>query len=498
MIAVIKANLPVFLIIAPLFVGILLPVFGRRLRLVEGFVISVESLRLIGAAYLTYIALVQKTLPVTYSMGGWDAPWGIELRVDSLAVLFILVISLTSLSIVLYTKGNLESEVGSSQRVARFYVLYLLLIGSMTGMALTNDMFNVYVLVEVATLSCCGLVSSCNKARAAEAAFTYLMLATIGSAMVLGGIGFIYIITGHLNMSFAAKELAIIWQDNPHVVWLAASFLLVGFGVKAALFPLHIWLPDAHAEAPTPASAILSGLAVKGYIILFLKFLFNVFGNTLLENFAFNKILELAGTVAIIAGSVSAIMQDDLKRRLAFSTIAQVGYLFLGIGLVNEKGLAGMLFYLVSHAFIKITLFLSAGAIIKTTGKRRISELSGIGKKMPLTMGAFTIASLALVGIPLLSGFIGKWNLVQGALEAGNILSTAVIIAGSVLCAAYLFPLINKAYFRATPKTNWQDPGLLQRISLILLSLGIILLGLLPGTFLDLSISAARDLLTLP
>jgi len=492
----ITTNLPVFVVIAPLFVAFILTTFARRIRLVEGFVIFIEVLGLTGAGILAVNVFI-KNIPIIYQMGGWSAPWGIELKIGNLSAFFLLVVAFVSVPVSLFAVNNLSDEVGGKERVTRFYVLYLLLGGAMAGMAVTNDLFNVFVLVEVATLSCCGLVSSRNRPQAAEAAFTYLIMATLGSTLVLGGIGFIYIITGHLNMGFAYEELNRIWQNSPHVVWMAFSFMLVGFGVKSALFPLHIWLPDAHSAAPSPASAILSGVAVKGYLICLLKILYRVFGHTLMQEFAVHRILVLAGTVAIIAGSILALTQVELKRRLAFSTVAQVGYIILGMGLVNIKGLTGTLFYLASHAVIKSTLFLAAGAIIAATGKKNINELAGIGRKMPITMAAFTIGSLGLTGIPLFSGFIGKWNLILGSLESGNIIPIAVIIVGSVLCAAYLFPIVRVAYFEPAPEEDWKDPGFTQKIALIMLASAVVILGIIPGPFLELAERAAAELLML-
>ncbi len=296
-------------------------------------------------------------------------------------------------------------------------------------------------------------------------------------------------------MGFAHQELIQVWQNSPHLIWMAMTFILVGFGVKSALFPLHIWLPDAHSSAPTPGSAILSGLAVKGYIICLLKFMYDVFGQNLMEQFNLHKILVLAGMIAIIAGSLFALTQDELKRRLAYSTVAQVGYLFLGLGLMNTKGMTGTLFYLGSHAVIKSSLFLAAGAMIAATGKKKISDLAGIGRKMPITMAVFTIGSLSLIGIPLFSGFIGKWYLLLGSLESGNILSVAVIILGSVLCAAYLLPIIRIAYFEPAPEEDLKDPGLPQKIALIMLALAVVVLGTIPGPILELAKRAAVELL---
>lgn len=522
----IKFNLPVFVVIAPLFIAIVLPVFARRIRLAEGMVIFVGVLGLAGALFLAHIVLDRNSGTWIYQMGGWPAPWGIELTVGNLAASFLLVVMGVSLPVSLFAVGNLTHEVGGKQRTARFYTLFLLLVGALAGMALTNDIFNTYVLVEVATLSCCGLVSSRRHPRAAEAAFTYLMLATLGSALVLCGIGFIYTITGHLNMGFASQALNEIWQTKRHVVWMAMSLVFVGFAVKSALFPLHVWLPDAHSSAPSPASAILSGLAIKGYMICLLKFFYSVFGPGLIKEFAMDRLLVLAGMIAIIAGSVMAIPQDDLKRRLAFSTVGQAGYIFLGFGLMNKDGLAGALFYLASHAVIKSTLFLSAGAMISATKKRKISELAGVGRRMPVTMAAFTAASLGLIGIPLFSGFIGKWYLITGSIEAGSFLPTVVIIAGSVLCATYLFPVIRVAWFESASKEpqkaaaqetgdaavqretaevqegpvqhgQLKDPGILQKLALILLTVAIIVLGTVPGPLLELAKRAAAELLVL-
>lgn len=495
MISSITSNLPVFLIIIPLFLAFIIPTFARRLKLVEGLVISIEFIWLLGAVYLASIILKQSGQPIIYSMGGWQAPWGIELKIGSLSAFFMLVITGVSLPVAIFSKGNLVQEVGSKERASRFYVLLLLLGGAMAGMALTNDLFNTYVLVEVASISCCALVSIRKHPRASEAAFKYLILATLGSAFILGGIGYIFMLTGYLNMGFANIAMNQIWQNSPNAVWIAMTFVFIGFGVKAALFPLHVWLPDAHSNAPTPASAILSGLAVKGYILCYLKFMYDVFGPNLMMQFNMDKILVLAGMIAIIAGSLFALSQDELKRRLAYSTVAQIGYLFLGLGLMNQKGLTGMLFYLASHAVIKSALFLSAGSIITATGKKKISDLAGIGKKMPISMGVFTIASLGLIGIPLFSGFVGKWYLLLGSFESGNTLAAIIIILGSVLCAAYLLPIIRIAYFGEVSDDKVKDPALPQKIALLILALAVLVLGIIPGSVLELASRAAAELL---
>ncbi|HHV44460.1 MAG TPA: hypothetical protein GXX57_07310 [Firmicutes bacterium] len=496
MTAVMKTHLPAFVVIIPVFVAVTLPTLARRLKWVETLVVGVQVLGIGGAISLALL-FFRRGMPLVYQMGGWPAPWGIELMAGSLTVLFILIVAGVGLPVHLYALGNLSAEVGGPQRSTRFYVFSLLLGGTLAGMALTNDLFNIYVLVEVATLSCCSLVSARKHPRAAEAAFKYLILATLGSALILGGIGLIYVTTGHLNIGYASVELGRVWQHYPHVVWVAMSLMLVGFGVKSALFPLHSWLPDAHSLAPTPASALLSGLAVKGYLLCLIKILFNVFGVSLLTQFSMDRVLVLLGMIAIIAASLYALKTDELKRRLAFSTVAQIGYIFLGLGLMNPRGLTGAFFHLTSHAVTKAALFLVAGAVISATGRNRISELAGVGRKLPLVMGVFTVACLGLVGIPLFSGFMGKWYLLLGSLETGNVLAAAVLIAGSVLCAAYLFPIIRVAYFAPAPAETSMGLGLPQKLALILLGAGVLLLGLFPGPCLELAKGVAHELLAI-
>ena len=287
--------------------------------------------------------------------------------------------------------------------------------------------------------------------QAAEAAFTYLILATLGFAFVLEGIGLIYMLTGHLNIGFAGQELGQVWPDYPHTVLLAVSFVIIGFGVKAAVFPLHVWLPDAHAPAPSPASAILSGLAVKGYLLCLLKFLYGVFGGVLLRELAVHRILTLLGVAGIIAGSLLALTQEELKRRLAYSTVAQVGYLVLGGGLLNATGLAGALFYLASHAVIKATPVFGGWRHPGGDREEQDPGVGGGGPENAADHGRFHHWQLRSDQAAPVLRFHRQVVSLVGGLEAGMILPVVAILAGSVLCAAYLLPVIRTAYFRPAP-----------------------------------------------
>lgn len=495
MLSQIIEDIPVLLVLVLLLGAFLLPVFikGARMKTVNAVVIATEAVALLGSLYLIRLALDRGSS--TYTMGGWAAPWGIEISVEPLSVLFLFTIGIVSLPVALYAIVDLPKQVGGPRRSVWFLTLYLLLTAALAGIAFSKDLFNLFVFIEVATISGCALVAGNNHAEAIEAAVKYLILATLGSGFILLGIGLLYILTGNLNMAFVGRQLAEVWTNYPHVLWIALSFFLVGFGVKAAIFPLHVWLPDAHTSAIAPASAVLSGLAVKGYILGLIKVFYFTIGPVLLDGLTVSPLLLNLGIVGVVGGSLFALSQDELKRRLAFSTVAQISYIFIGLGLANSNAMTGALFHITSHALIKSALFLAAGSIITRTGKHSIHELGGIGRRMPVTMGVFTIGSLAMVGLPLMSGFIGKWSLLTGSLEAGSTVGTVVIVLGSLLSAAYLLPIVRVAYFEPSDGNQVKEMSFTQLAPMVALVLAVIVLGTFPGPVFQLASRAAISLL---
>lgn len=491
-------NLAVLIIVALLSAAYIMPLLTkiRRFRVAEFFAVLMLGLALTGGVYLAREILHNGAF--TYAVGGWSAPWGIELSLDAISGFFLITIGLVATPILLYASVDLVQEVGSRSRAAWFLTLFLLLVAALCGLAVTGDLFNVYVMVEVATIASCAIVSARNDANSVEATFKYLMLATIGSGFVLLGIGFLFVLTGNLNMNYIAQELGVLWRDYPTALWVCLSFFTVGFGVKSALFPLHVWLPDAHSSAIAPSSAMLSALAIKGYIIALLKIFYIAVGVDIITKLPITNILTILGMLAIIAGALFALAQDELKRRLAFSTVSQVGYIFLGIGLGNVQGLTGTFMHILSHAMTKALLFLAAGAIIKQTGKTRISEMAGVGFKMPVTMGVFAIGSLSMVGIPLFSGFVSKWQLLLGSLAAHNYLALIVLVAGSLLAAAYLLPVLRTAFFiRSEEKAAVTEASYVQLVAMLFLAVAVIMVGVFPGAVLELAKQAAATLLGL-
>jgi multicomponent Na+:H+ antiporter subunit D len=314
------------------------------------------------------------------------------------------------------------------------------------------------------------------------ASFRYLILGTIAGSFYLLGVGFIYFSTGTLNMADAARLLPPLYGSP--TIMAAVALIVVGMGIKMALFPLHVWLPDAHSYAPPVVAAILAAIQIEVAAYVVVRFMLTVFQpGYFIDIMPVTTIIGWVAAAGIIFGSVMAIAQKDFKRMLAYSTVAQVAYIGLGIGLANPLGLVGALLHILNHAFMKSCLFLVAGGIRHQTGLHAIPQFAGLGRKMPLMMSAFTVAALSMVGIPPTAGFFSKWYLVLGGIEAGNWVFVAVILASSLLTAVYFFRMIEKLF--ATPATD--DPAVEQarepsaRIlgPIMTLAVGIIVLGLI-------------------
>lgn len=487
------------LIIIGLFMGaFLIPIVVR----INDQLIPIMSMVLVGLVNIASIILlfiVQSEGPLFYQMGNWPPPWGVELVVDLLGAYMAVIISSIGFLVLLFSWREIQREISYNLR-GWYYTLILLILGAMIGISFTNDMFNLYVMVEIVSLTGPALIAIKNNRLSIEAAFKYLVMIALGSGAALFAIALIYMITGHLNITFAGQVLIQSASDFPKVILLAQALFVVGFGVKAALFPLHVWLPDAYSAAPSPISALLAGLAAKVYIVALIRILFNLFGIELLSTTPVFLLLKILAVAGIIMGSILALNQDDLKRLIAYSSVAQIGYIFLGISLVTGYGVAGSILHILNHALIKSMLFLCAGVIVYQKGTRSIKKLGGIGKEYPVTMVCFGIGAFAMVGIPFLNGFISKWYISYGALEYGGLpglLYLLVIIVSSLLNGLYYLPVLIKA-FLGGPKdkeTVFDQIPITLLIPIVVLTLGIIVLGVMPFVPLQIAISAAQSLL---
>jgi len=438
-------KLPFILILAGLIPAFTLPIAARwKKNLCAPYTIGVSGLLFIIS--LVLFSQVLKGESLHYYVGDWKPPWGIEIAIEPLSGMMVVLITGLFIMISLYSYGSLRKEMREEAR-GWFYVEFLLCMVAMLGLVITQDLFNMYVFIEVVGMSAVALVVSKGERIAAEASLKYLILATLGSGFILFGIGFIYMTTGHLNMPFAGQVLAQNAQEYPYLLWAAMSFFVVGFGVKSALFPLHLWLPDAHSSAPTPSSAVLSSLVVKVYIVALFKIFYVVFGSALYQESSIRYLILILASAAMLGGSLFAFVQLELKRRLAYSTVAQIGYIYLGIGLGSPVAIVAAFLHLIVHAMMKTCLFLCAGAIYHQTGKKKVTQLAGLSSKMPLTATAMTIASFSMVGIPLTGGFVSKFRLAEGSIEAGYPYFIILIVISGLLNAMYYFPILWQMYF---------------------------------------------------
>jgi len=401
----------------------------------------------IASFFILYRVLTQG--PIVYRLGGWVPPWGIEYVMDALNAYILVVLLLLSLACVIYSKRNIEHEL--PQKAVSFYTIYQLLITGLCGITVTGDIFNMYVFVEITALSAYALIASRGKI-ALKASFTYLVLGSIGACFFLLGIGFLYAITGSLNM----KDLSVLLPAFYHNRMVIAGFvfILVGLSIKMALFPLHTWLPDAHAFAPSEISAMLSGIIIEVSTYALIRVSFSVFTLQFLQLFPIFDILCWIAAIAIIMGSVLAITQVNLKRMLAYSSVANMGYIILALGLsISAKtspwgGLNPALMHILNHALMKGCLFLVAGAFIYKADLWNIADFRGLGRKMPFTCAAFVVAAVSMIGVPPTVGFASKLYIILASIEAKKFFFVGVMLLSSLLNLVYFWRVIETLYMK--------------------------------------------------
>jgi multicomponent Na+:H+ antiporter subunit D len=436
------SQLPILLLL-PLLFGAVLAVLASLWRPVAAQVVAVLATATTLAVALVALPQVVRDGPISYALGGWAAPVGIEYVLDPLSAYLVTIVAVVGLMIAIY-----PVEVGFDVRPQRFVPLYplvLLLLSGLTGVMLSGDLFHLFVFIEIYALATYPLVALGGD-RGVFASLRYLLLGTIGSGLYLLGVGFLYFSTGTLNMADMAEQLVGI-SDSPTVLG-ALALIVIGLALKMALFPLHVWLPDAHSYSPPAVAALLAAVQVKAGAYALLRILYDVFGPAYLgaQGLPVTTALTWFGAAGIIVGSVLAIQQPDIKRMLAYSTVAQLGYIGVGIGLGTPLALVGAMLHVLNHAVMKSGLFLVAGGIIQQTGLKTIARFSGLGKRMPLTMTGFALLALSMVGIPPTAGFFSKWYLVLGSLDADNVVLAVVIGTASLLTAVYFLRLFERIF----------------------------------------------------
>jgi len=443
------AQLPALQILIPLLAAPLCVILHhRRTAWVLAMIASYCSL----AIALLLLQQTSDGTVISYAMGNWAPPWGIEYRIDILSAFVLVIVSMVSSITLPYALRSLEKEVYDN----KLYLLYagwLVVLTGLLGMTITGDAFNVFVFLEISSLASYLIIALNRDRRALTAAFQYLLLGTVGASFILLGIGLLYQMTGTLNMADLAQRLPLV--SHASGVRTAFAFLIVGLGIKAAIFPMHSWLAGAYRFAPSAVTVFLAGSATKVSIYLLLRFIYSIYGSELaFEQLHLSSILLPLALLSIVIPSMVAINQKSFKRLLAFSSISQIGYMVLGIAINNQAALSATILHLFNHAIIKAALFMSMGAVFYQISGHRIKSLAGLGHLMPFTFAAFILAGLSLIGVPLTAGFISKWYLVIGALNAGWWPVAALILFSSLLAVAYIWKIVEAAYFKPPLSPN--------------------------------------------
>lgn len=468
-------HLPALQVVIPL-LGATVVAMTRRGGLAWFIALSISLL--MPAIAITLLHQVFVNGVISYEIGGWEPPYGIEYRVDVANAFVLVIVSLIAALVLPYARLVVEKEVSEEKR-AWFYSMYLLCLCGLLGIAITGDAFNAFVFLEISSLSTYTMIAMGRDRRALVAAFQYLIMGTIGATLYIIGVGIIYVMTGTLNFADMAERIQNVSSVRP--VLVALSFITVGLSLKIALFPLHKWLPNAYAYAPSVATIFLASTATKVAIYLLVRFYYTVYGPSI-DFEAYSAAIVLVGLslAAMFIASFVACYQKNIERMLAFSSVAQIGYITLGISFGVKTGLTGGLVHLVNHAFMKGALFMCTGAIMYRLGSVKLDDLAGIGRRMPVTMALFAAAGLSLIGVPGTVGFVSKYYLATAAIETGQTWLAFAIMLSSLLAVVYIGRVIEVAYFREpTAKVMMvEDPPASMLIPTVILVLACYYFGI--------------------
>ncbi len=383
----------------------------------------------------------------------------------------------------------------------RYFSFYLMVFGVLLGLGFSGNLITMYLFYELMTLTAMPLVLHTQSREAVMAGLKYLFYSFAGAYMALFGVYFVYKYGTTLEFTAGGVIESSVLRQNTTLFLVVTMLMLMGFGVKAGMFPMHSWLPTAHPAAPAPASAVLSGIIVKGGVLAIIRLVYQIIGPDFIRGTWVQTAWMILTLVTVFMGSLLAFREPVLKKRLAYSTVSQLSYILFGLSLLDGQAFTGSLLHVVAHAFIKAALFLTAGAIIYMTGCKRVEELRGIGKGMPVTLWCYTIVSLGLIGIPPTSGFISKWYLATGALETGipvfSWLGPVVLLVSALLTAGYLLPITMNGFFPGegydAGRFLGKEPPLLMRVPLLIFAGLTLLIGLFPNVLINM-LSALAEL----
>jgi multicomponent Na+:H+ antiporter subunit D len=466
-------NLPILLFLIPFVASLLAAAGGWLVRGSERW-ITIAALIATAAVAVVALPRVFAEGSLHTHLGGWPPPIGIEVLLDPLSAVMAVLVAVVALIVIAGSAPQVTRELAGREAV--WYGTVLLLVSGLMGMVITGDLFNLFVQLEVAALSAYALVAAGGRG-APRAGLNYLLIGSIGASLYLMGAGFIYGATGTLNMADVAR---LIPEADPRLTLAGGLLIVAGTGIKMALFPLHMWMPAAYSRAPSVSAAVMAPLVTKVSAYVLIRMLFWVFGaRSLNPDPILLDLVAYAGAAAMIAGGMMALMQQDLRRLLAYSSIGQMGIVALGIGLASPEGLTGAVLHIGNDALMKGALFLAAGIALLRFGVRDVRDLNRLRGRAPWTAAAMTVSGLSLIGVPPLAGFFGKWYVLTGALSAGRYPLAAALVLSSLATVGYVFRIIERLYFSPPAGDDGVREGSAPVVlACVLLAVLIILLGL--------------------
>ena len=478
-------NLPVYVMAVPLITAFFVNLLGRASKA------WIAPLTLGCLAYSTVASIIvmgQVLVKghISYTVGNWKAPFGIELVIDPLSAVMLVLISVVALIATISALKSVSQELPDQEYL--FFTLYLILISGLFGLILTGDAFNLYVLLEITSITTYALIAM-GKGRAPLASFNYIIMGSIGASFYLLGVGYLYLMTGSLNMANISQIL--LAMNGGAAIATALGFILVGLWVKMAFFPLHGWLPNAYAFAPTGTALIVAPLMTKVTVYLMVRVMFSIFSvdYLFLQHPAVQNGVVWVAALAIICASSLALGQRDLKKMLTYIIIAEVGYMVGGVWLANSTGMTGAILHIVNDALMTLCLFLAAAALIYRLGDLNFDNLQGIYRKMPVTMAAFTVGALAMIGVPPTAGFFSKWYLILGGIEAGQWIYVIALLFSSLVNAVLFFRIIEIGYFFKDGEHHGheklEEAPLSMQAPLVISAVALIIVGLGSGPLVE-------------
>lgn len=481
-------QLPAILFLLPLFAAISMPVVCLKHRHWSKPI----SLTILAAMVLVSILNLHNVVnhgEVRYAFSGWTAPLGIEWVADGLASVILVLLSVLGLLGVVFTGPTSPKALGG--RIVHYYTLILLFFSALTGIVFARDLFNLFVFLEVAAISSYALIGVAG-GRALFAAFRYLILGTIGASIYLLGVSYLYAVTGTLNMADMADKLPFLLGSKALVGGLL--FIFIGLGIKMALVPFHAWMPEAYAYAPDSVSPILASLLTKIALLAWVRIIYWVLNASIVVyGIPILLLVAVLGALAAVIGASLALAQRDLKMMFAYGGISHIGIILIGIGQGNQTGFVGGVFYLLNDAVMQAALFFLAGVAFCHYGVRTIDDIGRVGKQAPWLTGSLVVIALGMVGLPPTGGFFGKWNIILGALEAGNYVSVAAVVLSTLLTLAYFVKLFEGIFRQTSTRLDVQfgEIPLSFKMTLGVTSAAIMLLGLFSSPIVQLLLNHA-------